>query len=177
VLPLDDRFVECADVSLRPNPLAGRKPLVYLPGTVRVSEPTAPNTRNVDHTIAVELTIPPSGTAGTLVSMGGESAGYTLFIHDGKLVWEHNSTISATVPPRIKPSQPAITCYPPISASTTRKGPERAAPSPCATGRPSSARATSPATFTGTIDKVIIDISGESFDDVVMRERVALGMQ
>jgi arylsulfatase len=35
----------------------------------------------------------------------------------------------------------------------------------------------SPATFTGKIDKVIIDISGESLDDLAMREKIALGTQ
>ncbi len=90
VLPLDDRFAERADAALRPNLLAGKTSFVYLPGTVRIPEPAAPNTKNVDHTIGVELDIPDVGADGALVSCGGEAGGYTLFIHGGHLVWEHN---------------------------------------------------------------------------------------
>ena len=208
VLPLDDRFAERADASLRPNPLAGKKTLVYLPGTVRIPEPTAPNTKNVDHTIAVELTIPPGGATGALVSMGGESAGYTLFVHDGKLVWEHNwfndiryrvtsdkaipaghHVLSADirVDDRKKPGTGGTVTLR-DGRTVIGKGrfdkqvPYRFTVNEtfdigCSLITPVSNLYTSPATFTGTIDKVIIDISGESFDDVVMRERVALGMQ
>jgi hypothetical protein len=90
VLPLDDRFAERADATLRPSYLAGKPRIVYVPGTVRVPEPSSPNTKNVHHTLAAEVEIPEEGAEGVLVSCGGASAGYTLFIQDGKLHWEHN---------------------------------------------------------------------------------------
>ncbi len=55
VLPLDDRFTERADARLRPSNLRGMTRFVYPPGTVRIPEPSAPNTRNVNHTIAAEI--------------------------------------------------------------------------------------------------------------------------
>ena len=90
VLPLDDRFVEREDPSMRPNRLRGKTRFVYLPGAVRIPEPSAPNTKNVDHTIVAEIDIPEGGAEGVLVCCGGETAGWTLFIKDGRLCWEHN---------------------------------------------------------------------------------------
>lgn len=90
VLPLDDRFAERADASLRPSYIRGKQNFVYLPGTVRVPEPAAPNTKNIDHTLAAEITIPEGGAEGVLVCCGGLAAGYTFYIKDNKLHWEHN---------------------------------------------------------------------------------------
>jgi len=67
-----------------------RKGRRYLPGTVRIPEPSSPNTKNVDHTLAAEVEIPKEGAEGVLVCCGGASAGYTVFMKDGKLHWEHN---------------------------------------------------------------------------------------
>jgi hypothetical protein len=90
VLPLDDRFAERADANLKPSYIRGMKRFVYLPGTVRISEPSSPNTKNIDHTLAAEVGIPNGGAEGVLICCGGMSAGYTLFMKDGKLHWEHN---------------------------------------------------------------------------------------
>lgn len=89
VLPMDDRFAERADVNTKPNNLRGLTRFVYLPGTVRIPETSSPNTKNVDHTIAAEVEIK-DGDEGVLVCCGGESGGYTLYIKDGRLHWEHN---------------------------------------------------------------------------------------
>ncbi|MXO60686.1 sulfatase-like hydrolase/transferase [Altererythrobacter salegens] len=90
VLPLDDRFVERADVNLKPNYLRGKTQFVYLPVTTRIPEPSSPPTKNVNHTIAVECEVPEGGGEGVLVCCGGEAGGYSLFMKDGKLFWEHN---------------------------------------------------------------------------------------
>jgi arylsulfatase A-like enzyme len=90
VLPLDDRFAERADVNLRPSNIRGKKNFVYLPGTVRIPEPSSPNTKNIDHVLAAEIEIPEGGAEGVLLCCGGSAGGYTLFVKDGKLHWEHN---------------------------------------------------------------------------------------
>jgi arylsulfatase len=89
VLPLDDRFVERGDVRTKPSYLRGKTRFTYLSGTTRIPETSSPNTKNVNHTIAAEVEIT-QGDEGVLVCCGGESAGYTLFMKDGKLHWEHN---------------------------------------------------------------------------------------
>jgi arylsulfatase len=90
VLPLDDRFAERGDVRRKPSYLRGKTRFTYLPGIVRIPETSSPNTKNVHHTLAAEVEIPEGGAEGVLVCCGGESAGYSLFMKDGKLHWEHN---------------------------------------------------------------------------------------
>jgi arylsulfatase len=90
VLPLDDRFAERADPSLKPSHLRGKTRFVYTAGTVRVPERSSPYTKNLHHTIAAEVEIPKGGAEGVLACCGGIGGGFTLFIKDGKLHWEHN---------------------------------------------------------------------------------------
>jgi arylsulfatase A-like enzyme len=107
VLPLDDRFAERADPSLKPNHLRGKTHFVYPPGTVSVPERSSPYTKNRHHTIAAEVDIPEGGAKGVLICCGGVSGGFSLFMRDGKLHWEHNYynevryrvSSSGTVPP------------------------------------------------------------------------------
>jgi arylsulfatase A-like enzyme len=90
VLPLDDRFAERADPSLRPSHLRGRTHFVYPAGAVRIPERSSPNTKNLHHTLAAEVDIPKGGAEGVLVCCGGHTGGFTLFLKEGKLHWEHN---------------------------------------------------------------------------------------
>ena len=90
VLPLDDRFAERADPTLKPSHLRGKTQFVYPPGTIRVGERSSPYTKNVNHTLAAEVEIPQGGAEGVLICCGGESGGFSLFMKGGKLHWEHN---------------------------------------------------------------------------------------
>ena len=90
VLPLDDRFIERADVSLRPSYFYGRKSVTLYPGMIRLPEGSAPKTHNVTHTITVDARIPKGGAEGVLVCLGGDTAGWSLFMMDGKLVYHYN---------------------------------------------------------------------------------------
>jgi arylsulfatase len=90
VLPLDDRFAERADPALKPSHLRGKTKFVYPAGTIRVPERSAPYTKNLHHTIAAEVEIPAGGAEGVLVCCGGLGGGFTVFIKDRKLHWEHN---------------------------------------------------------------------------------------
>ena len=90
VLPLDDRFAQRADPKLHPSHIRGKTRFVYPAGTIRLGERSAPNTKNVHHTLAAEVEIPKGGAEGVLVCCGGISGGFSLFIKDGRLHWEHN---------------------------------------------------------------------------------------
>jgi arylsulfatase len=90
VLPLDDRFAERADPALRPSHLRGKTHFVYPAGAVRIPERSSPYTKNLHHTLAAEVDIPKSGAEGVLVCCGGHTGGFTLFLKDGRLHWEHN---------------------------------------------------------------------------------------
>ena len=57
----------------------------------RLPEGSAPKTHNITHTITVDAEIPDDGAEGVLVSMGGDTAGWTLYVRDdGKLVYHYN---------------------------------------------------------------------------------------
>jgi len=90
VLPLDDRFAQRADPALHPSHIRGITHFEYSAGAIRIGERSAPNTKNVHHTLAAEVEIPPGGAEGVLVCCGGISGGFTLYIKRGKLYWEHN---------------------------------------------------------------------------------------
>jgi arylsulfatase len=90
VLPLDDRFSERGDPSLRPSLIAGRTEFTYYPGSTRIPEPSAANTKNVSHTITATINVPQGGADGVLVAEGGAAGGYTLYIKDGRPIYEYN---------------------------------------------------------------------------------------
>jgi hypothetical protein len=90
VFPLDDRFSERGDPSLRPSLIAGRTNFTYYPGAVRIPESSAVNTKNTSHTITATIEEPQGGAEGVLVAEGGAAGGYTLYIKDGKPIYEYN---------------------------------------------------------------------------------------
>jgi arylsulfatase A-like enzyme len=87
VLPLDDRFVERADPSLRPSLIAGRTHFTYFRGADRIPESSAANIKNKSHVITASLDQPGEGV---LVAAGGVVGGYSLFVKDGKPTYEYN---------------------------------------------------------------------------------------
>ncbi len=89
VLPLDGRKTERLNVALRPSLTAGRTHFVY-PDHLRVTEGAAPDLKHKSHTITAEVNIPKEGAEGVLITQGGRFGGYGLFIQDGKLVYHHN---------------------------------------------------------------------------------------
>ena len=207
VLPLDDRFAERAVASLRPSHLSSKKNLVYLPGTVRIPEPSAPDTKNVNHVLAAEIEIAEGGAEGVLVCYGGESGGYSLFVKDGKLHWEHNwfaesryrvsSTKSLRPGPQIVSA--TIECDKEGKLGTGGKVTLRSGETIVAEGRfekqiyarftvnetfdvgcdtitPVSSLYESPFAFTGTIKRVMVDLSDRSFDELAVAVKAKMAM-
>ena len=89
-LPLDDRFLERTDTTLRPGYFHGRTDVSLDPGIVRLPEGSAPRLSNVDHVISVTADLPERGAEGVLIAMGGDWAGWSLFIEDGRLRYHYN---------------------------------------------------------------------------------------
>jgi arylsulfatase len=87
VLPLDDRFIERADPSLRPSLIEGRTHFTYFSGASRIPESSSPNIKNRSHVVTAFVDKPGDGV---LVAAGGTVAGYTLFVKDGKPTYEYN---------------------------------------------------------------------------------------
>ncbi len=90
VLPLDDRFVERADITLRPNFFTGRK-IIEFPPTLRfLQEGSAPKLTNTDHTLTMIVDVPPEGAEGVLFAAGGDGAGWSLFVDRDRLRYHYN---------------------------------------------------------------------------------------
>ena len=213
VLPLDDRFVERGEVTTKPSYLRGLTRFTYLPGTVRLPETSSPNTKNVSHTIAAVVDIPDGGAEGVLVCCGGESAGYTLFLKDGKLHWEHNwfnesrYTVSSTqtIPGGHHTLSVEIVvdeekAFGGGGTARLRIGDEVVGEGRfdkqvggrftvnesfdvgCDTVTPVSQDYESPFAFTGTIERVLVDVSATAFDELsqeakTVHGKIAMGLQ
>nr|WP_240966748.1 arylsulfatase [Nodosilinea sp. P-1105] len=90
VFPLDDRFAERADVTLRPGFFTGRKHIEFAGNMPSIPEGSAPSTKNASHTIDVDLMVPPQGAEGVIVSEGGLTSGFSLYVKDNKLTYDYN---------------------------------------------------------------------------------------
>ncbi|MCY1047102.1 arylsulfatase [Corallococcus sp. bb12-1] len=90
VLPLDDRFVERADVSLRPSWFYGRQRVTFYEGMTYLPEGSAPKTHNVSYTLTAVVDIPEGGAEGVIICLGGDVGGWTLYVKDKRLVYHYN---------------------------------------------------------------------------------------
>jgi len=199
-----------------PSPGAVRRlrglPLEPPPGAVRIGERSSPNTKNVHHTLAAEVEIPQGGAEGVLVCCGGISGGFTLFMKDGKLHWEHNYynethyrvSSSEAIPPghhvlsaEIKVDKQGK--FGTGGSTTLRLGKKNIGEGRfeqqvagyftvnegfdigCDTCSPVSDMYKSPFAFTGTILRVMVDISEATFEDLAAqheaRARLAMATQ
>jgi arylsulfatase len=83
VLPLDDRFIERADVSIRPSLTTGKTKFTYYAGTKNIPEGSAPDIKNKSFSITADVVIPEGGANGILVTQGGLASGWAfLLIYD-----------------------------------------------------------------------------------------------
>ncbi|MFN2277086.1 MAG: arylsulfatase, partial [Candidatus Promineifilaceae bacterium] len=90
VLPLDDRMTERFDVTLRPSFFAGRDTITLYPGMIRLPEGSAPKTVSIEHQITARITVPEGGAEGVIVCLGGEAAGWSLMLWEGKPRYHYN---------------------------------------------------------------------------------------
>ncbi len=105
VYPLDDRFAARGMNPERPSVTRGRTRFEYGAGATRIPEGSAPPIYQRSHTITATLDVPAAGAEGVIIAEGGGSGGFTLFVKDGKLVYESNffagSRYTLTSPDRL----------------------------------------------------------------------------
>jgi len=90
VLPLDDRFSERLDVTLRPSFFAGRNQVTFYPGLTRLPEGSGPKLVGVPFTMTAPVEIPKAGAEGVIFALGGDAAGWSLFLWEGKARFHYN---------------------------------------------------------------------------------------
>jgi arylsulfatase A-like enzyme len=89
VLPIDSRLtMRLADE--RPQLAKARQKYTYYPATSSVPETVAVKVLNRAHAISAHVEIPQGGAEGVIISHGGSTGGYSLFLKDQKLHYVHN---------------------------------------------------------------------------------------
>lgn len=91
VFPLDDRLAERFNSELagRPEPVKGNRQTLY-PGMGGLPQEAILNLKNKSHSITAELIVPEGGAEGVIVNQGGFSAGWVVYLKDGKLKYGYN---------------------------------------------------------------------------------------
>lgn len=192
VLPLDNTPFGFLFGEERPGH-APRERYIYYPYGGPVIEEAAVNVRNRSHTIAAEVSVPAGGAEGILLAQGSVLGGYALFVLDGRLHYVHNfvglevhRVSSASEIPTgdhvlafqfartgehagtgtlLIDGEPvgetAIPRFTPTRFSITGEG-------LCCgfdTGMPVVDEYRPPFRFTGTLHRVVVDVSGEPYVD------------
>ncbi|MGH8984305.1 MAG: arylsulfatase [Acidimicrobiia bacterium] len=192
VLPLDSAPFDNLFGEDRPRHPPRRR-YTYYPHGGPVTEEAAVNVRNRSHTIAAEVSVPAGGAEGILLAQGSILGGYALFVRDGRLHYVHNfvglevhrvsSTVemptgdhvlavrftktdehagTATLLVDGEPvGETVIPRFTPTRFSITGEG-------LCCgfdTGMPVVDDYRPPFRFTGTLHRVVVDVSGEPFVD------------
>lgn len=71
-----------------PSVTTGRMHFEYYEGTRLIPSASAPQVAGRAHRITAEIIIPASGAEGVIVAHGGRHGGYTLYIKDGRVMYE-----------------------------------------------------------------------------------------
>src|SRR5262249_47349954 len=90
VLPLDDRFSERLDVTLRPSYFAGRNQVTFYAGMTRLPEGSGPKLVGVPFTLTAPIDVPKANAEGVIFALGGDAAGWSLFMWEGKVRFHYN---------------------------------------------------------------------------------------
>jgi arylsulfatase len=92
VFPLDDRRVERfnSDLAGRPVLIRGRSQLLFR-GMKRLSESSVINMKNKSHAVTAEIVVPEGGGRGVLIAQGGQYAGWSLYLDEGRLTYCYNT--------------------------------------------------------------------------------------
>jgi arylsulfatase len=91
VLPLDDRRVERfnPDLAGRPQLIKGKTQILF-GGMGRLTENSILNIKNRSYSVTADVEIPESGAAGVIIAQGGNTNGWSLYAHEGKLKYCYN---------------------------------------------------------------------------------------
>jgi arylsulfatase len=92
VLPLDWRATIRlnAEAMGRPSLIGHRTMMTYYPGTIGLPDAASPPMCNKSWTITAEIDVPDGKAAGMIVTHGGLTGGYGLYLRDGRPVFVYN---------------------------------------------------------------------------------------
>jgi len=80
----------------RPDLMAGRRSLTVYPGMIGMRENAFINVKNQSHSITADVEVPKTGAAGVIIAQGGTHAGWSLYVKDDKPKFAYNYLGSVT---------------------------------------------------------------------------------
>jgi arylsulfatase len=91
VLPIDDRSIERFDAKVagRPDLMGTRKSLTLYAGATGMMENAFINMKNTSYTITADVDVK-DNNSGVIVCQGGDFGGWSLFMKEGKPVFDYN---------------------------------------------------------------------------------------
>ncbi|QDU23835.1 arylsulfatase [Urbifossiella limnaea] len=92
VLPLDWRGVERLNGELqgRPNLAGKRDKYVYYPGQIALPDGACPPVLNKSFSVTADIEVPEKGAEGMVLTQGGLTGGYGLYLREGKAHFVYN---------------------------------------------------------------------------------------
>ena len=75
----------------QPSPAAGRASFTYREGVSRLPLRAAPDLSGRSHSFTADIEIPANGAEGVIFAEGGRYGGFSLYLKDGKAVYELNT--------------------------------------------------------------------------------------
>ncbi|MBT4363051.1 MAG: arylsulfatase [Desulfobacteraceae bacterium] len=90
VLPIDDRPLYIKAFPRNPSVISKMKYFTYYPGMSTIERSKTPPFRNRSYSISAKINRKSSNEEGVLAAQGDMNSGYTFYIKDNLLVYEHN---------------------------------------------------------------------------------------
>jgi arylsulfatase A-like enzyme len=90
VLPIDNRPFSEFTIERPHAPATGATQVTYRPGTGMVPEEAVVSLHNRSHTITADVVVPDDGAEGVLLALGNLQGGFSFFVQDGRLAYVHN---------------------------------------------------------------------------------------
>ena len=75
----------------QPSPAAGKTTFTYREGVTRLPLRAAPMLGGKSHIFTADLDVPASGASGVILAEGGRYGGFSLYVKNGKLIYENNA--------------------------------------------------------------------------------------
>jgi hypothetical protein len=77
-------------IAARPDLMAGRKSLTVYPGVPDMAENAFINIKNRSHTVTADIVVPKENAEGVILAQGGRFGGWSLYVKDGKPAYTYN---------------------------------------------------------------------------------------
>ena len=75
-----------------PSPADGKSVFTYREGVTRIPARVAPDVSGKAHTITAHILVPEKGAEGVIIAEGGRFGGFTIYVKDGRVVYENNAS-------------------------------------------------------------------------------------